>query len=270
MTKNESKDATQRFKRVLEEQISYNMERQIAPSETKIATRLLKRSGELTEVQMQFHSQFPVEPAFTQAVESVLATFAYQSPKHLQKARQDKRRLSELNGEIAKHAERLAKLLERREQLEATSDFTGNSHSCICDVMEGAGRTNGHFRSYLSERLLHLRGQFDSKYWPPLSAFVNELARNAAEADVVPTSPLTEVATAKSRPSKADVVRALSLVLSSRNYGPFSPAFRLSDQAVASLINCALDLPASELVDASYIKGIRQRDRSDQRQLGDA
>ena len=48
---------------------------------------------------------------------------------------------------------------------------------------------------------------------------------------------------------------------STRHYGPLPQDFRASDNTLASLVNCALELDPDDMVDGPYVKRLRQRAR---------
>jgi hypothetical protein len=78
------------------------------------------------------------------------------------------------------------------------------------------------FHVVLQESPDALHGQFDLKYWPSLSDFLQELASDAEGAVVEATDPLTAAATMASRPSRTDFIKALLAAIdenSGRNYG---------------------------------------------------
>lgn len=95
------------------------------------------------------------------------------------------------------------------------------------------------------------------------------LAVDADAAEVVASDPLTAVATAAPRPSKADYFKALFAAVhqnTGTDRGQALPdGFKLTDATLATLANCALDLPVEEMVDAAYVKRLRQRSRDVQR-----
>lgn len=88
---------------------------------------------------------------------------------------------------------------------------------------------------------------------------------DAESAVMSATDPLTAAATAAVRPSRADFFKALFAAIdenSAGNYGQLPRGFKLTDRALASLGNCALNLGPDDLVDDAYIKRFRQRERN--------
>jgi len=97
-----------------------------------------------------------------------------------------------------------------------------------------------------------------------LPEIVQAIGLDADRAGVAATNELTRAATTGSRGSRADFFKALIAAIEERCTGSHAElprGFRLSDNSLASLANCALDLGADELVDGAYVKRLRQRQR---------
>jgi hypothetical protein len=153
---------------------------------------------------------------------------------------------------------------QQRSDLHNTSGFSTDTHYHVCDVIEAAAKSNYLFTSYVQERLDALHGQFDLKYWPSLSDFLQELASDAEDAVMEATDPLTAAATMASRPSRADFIKALLAAIDEnrgRNHGQLPNDFKATDNTLASFASCALDLGVEDLVDGPYVKRLRQRER---------
>lgn len=254
---------------ILTEGKRYNIEHGILPSENAVADRLLARGVELKEAYEELHDKlYPHPPTLKVFLDLLLSTAAFWSPEKIAQARVERDELAGVNRQIARKAEELAELLERRTDLNNTSGFSSETHYHVCDVIEAASGNNYLFNSWVKDRLDALRGQFDLKYWPSLDQFVRTLAADADSASMEATDPLTAAATVASRPSRADFFKALFAAIeenSARNYGQLPKDFKLTDGALASLANCALDLNPDELADSTYVKRLRQRERNDGR-----
>jgi hypothetical protein len=73
------------------------------------------------------------------------------------------------------------------------------------------------------------------------------------------------VGTASSRPSKADFVKSLLSNIDENigeHPGYLPKGFVVSDNSVASLANCVLNLDQDNLIDGPYVKHVRQRERA--------
>lgn len=254
---------------ILIDEKRYNTERGILRSENAVIDRLLTRSLELKsaygELHEKLHSRPPTLGVF---LGLLLSTAAFWSPARIAKSRAQRDELVETNRQIGRKAEELAKLLEQRTQLHETSGFSSHTHYHICDVIEAAAGNHSLFNAYVKDRLDALCGQFDLKYWPSLDQVVRALAADADSATLEATDPLTRAATTGTRPSRTDFFKALFAAIeenSAQNGGYLPDDFRLSDGALASLANCALDLGPDELADSAYVKRLRQRLRAGDR-----
>lgn len=251
---------------LLREEKRYNSEHRILPSESTVADRLLHRSIEMKPVYEELYGKLHMHPPALQCfLGLVLSAAAFWNPEKIQEARTARDDLANTNRQIARKAAELATLLERRSGLHNTSGFSSDTQYHCCSVIEAASQHNYLFRSYVQDRLAALRGQYDLKYWPSLSEFIEVLAMDAESAVMSATDPLTAAATAAVRPSRADFFKALFAAIdenSAGNYGQLPRGFKLTDRALASLGNCALDLGPDDLVDDAYIKRFRQRERN--------
>jgi len=244
----------------------YNNEHHILPSENAVADRLLARGFELQDAYEELHDKLRAHPPALQVfLGLVLSTAAFWNPDKIQEARAARSHLATVNQQIARKAAELAALLAQRSDLHDTSGFGSNTHYHVCNVIEAASRQNYLFKTYVQEKLAAIRGQFDLKYWPSLSDFLQELASDAEKAVMEATDPLTAAATSATRSSKADFFKALFAAIeenSSKSYGQLPCGFKLTDRTLASLANCALDLGPDDLVDDAYMKRFRQRERN--------
>ncbi len=255
-------NAQQICENILIEGKRYNIEHDILPSENAVTDRLLARRLELKDVYEELHSKLRTHPPALQIfLELVLSTAAFWNPKKIMEARVARNDLSKVNQRIAKIAAELATLLEQRSDLHNTSGFSSDTHYHVCGVIEAASQDNYLFKSYVQERLDALCGQFDLKYWPSLSDFIQELASDAGNAAMEATDPMTKAATTATRPSRADFFKALHASIA-ENYDRLPRGFKLTDKTLASLANCALDLEPDDLVDDAYMKRFRQRERN--------
>ncbi len=172
--------------------------------------------------------------------------------------------MKEINEQIVDAANALSDLLEQRSDLNNKSGFYSNTLDGVCETLDAAASSNYHYQFYVQENFRRLYHQFDWKYWPKFSDLLDELARDAYEAEVLPSNKVTEAATTGSRASLKDYARALHTHIDNnlRSIPGFCRSdFKLSDSAVASLMNCALNLEPDEMKDAAYVKRFRQGER---------
>jgi hypothetical protein len=247
------------------EEKRYNAEHHILPCESAVADRLLARGLEMTPAYEELHSKLHQHPhALKTCLGLVLTAAALWNPERIAEARNARSELTKVNQQIARQAAELAELLQQRSDLGNTSGFRTDTHYHVCDVIQASSQQNYGFKNYVQEHLENLQGQFDLKYWPTLSDFARELARDAATAVAQASDPLTAAATAASRASLADFFKALFASIeenSARNFGHLPHGLQISDSTFAILVNCALDLDADSMVDGPYVKRLRQRER---------
>ena len=260
-----STEPTQACEGVLLAEKRYNVEHEILPSEIAIIDRLLSRRLELADTYKELHQKLSGRPhALKTLLGVVLSVAAFWGPEQIAEARSERARLKEVNRRIASKAAELAALVLERSELHNESGFWSNTHYHVAKVIEGAAAGNYLFRSYVRDPLHHLRGQFDLKYWPKIDDFLNELARDAREADLEVCDPITAAATTGVRNSLTDFFEALFAGIEENSTGScgFIPTgLKLTDNTLAALANCALDLGTDDMVDGAYVKRLRQRKR---------
>ncbi|EPR21239.1 hypothetical protein L905_06985 [Agrobacterium sp. TS43] len=252
---------------ILRAEISYNTERHILPSENIVAHRFLSRQPELVEAYTELVGKLHKHRnALESCLKAILYTSAFWSPGKLDKARRDRERLDAVNAAIASKAGELALLLEERSELHNKSQFHSDTHYDVCDVIVQAAAQNHRFNSFVRPEFSALSGQYDLKYWPTLGEFAHTLSNDAAAARSLASDPLTAVGTKASRASLADYFKALFAAMEEngvKDHGFLPHGFRISDSTFASIAACALDLGADDIVDAAYVKRLRQRQREE-------
>jgi len=258
-------DPTKICEEVLLEGKTYNLEHNIWPSENVVIDRLFARRLELVDAYAEIHKKLHMRAYGIKSILDIVVSVAVLwNPDRVADSRNARERLEAVNGEIAERAAELAALLDERSEIGNTSGFASDTHYHIAEVIEAASADNGFFQYHLKEELLPLRSRYDLKYWPSLADIVRVIAQDANYADTDATDPLTQAAATGSRGSRADFFKALFASIeenSVRNHGYLPRDFKLSDNALASLANCALDLGPDDLVDSAYVKRLRQRER---------
>lgn len=244
----------------------YNEDHEIWPSQNAVVDRLLARQPEMIRAYREIHEKLGSNPPSCREFwRIVMSTAALWNPERNAKARAGRERLITVNREIAAKAAALAALLDERSELHNTSGFAGQTHYSVFRVIDDAAKNNVMYRMNLRECLRGLSAQFDLKYWPTLGEFMQALSDDAGAAIPEAANPLTEAATQASRASKADFFKALFVAIDenrAREHGFLPNSFKLTDETLASLGTCALDLGADEIVDGAYVKRLRQRERT--------
>lgn len=250
---------------ILRKDKQYNVEHKCWPSQNKVIDLLLKRGLELESAYQELHHTLSHRPhALKEFLTLLLSTATLWKPEAMKAARASRDRLIVVNQQIADKASELSNLLGERCELHHHSGFAGNTHYHVCEVIEAAAEHNPLFGMEVGEEFSRLHYQYDLKYWPSLSDFMDELFQDAHDAEIEATDPLTRAATESSRSSKGDFLRAFLAAIeesSARALGRLPSDLRITDNTMASLVNCALDLEEEEMASADYIKRFRQKER---------
>ena len=256
--------ATEFCENVLEENWGNCEAKGLPASWTLLKDRFLERRCELQEAYGNIHQQTGGCPRQTFLFFDSLmcAVFAW-NPEVISSMRSDKKRLPPLNQKIAEIASKLSTLLAERNEIEGRNGFDTGTHYHIVDVIEEASEHNYIFQSWVKDDLKALSVRYDMKYWPSLPEVIEVIATDAEQATVSTENRVTQAALDSTRTSKADFCRALMQRVNEEAEGTsvFPKNFALKDESWATLVNCALDLDADELIDGAYIKRLRQRSR---------
>lgn len=211
---------------------------------------------------MQLHTHRPL--ALKGFFDVLLHTPVAWNLDKIREARNARKELVTLNEQISTAASELAALLTRRTEVKEYSGFSCDTQYHVLDVIAEASEHNHLFDWHVKESLDKLHYQYDMKYLPPLSSFIDTIRINADRAEVVASDPATAATTESRRSGLADFLKAFAARIrdnSVRQHGFIPDDFKLSDNTLASLVNCVLNLDADDLINASFIKRFRQRQR---------
>lgn len=256
-------DAIERCESILRQRKADNINQKICPGECDLIDRLLARQLELAPVYQEACEKLNTYQ-LSSLFDALLVTARYWDPESNQTAREERHKLIEVNKGIARKARELSKLLEQRSVISNTSSFTSDTHYHICDVIDEASIKNGRYQSYVREPLSLISSRFDLDYWPSLAEIITVIGADADRAETIANNPLTAITTESLRNSKTDYVKAILFAIddrASRCVGQLPADFKLSDSSLATVVNVMQDLEHEDFVDATYIKGIRQRFR---------
>lgn len=250
---------------ILREDFKYNEEHGTWRSINRIIEGLLGRTTELADVYIELHAALAEHPRALESFFDVFTATVYSwNPGKIKEAREDRERLTELNVRIAKVSELLSELLSRRTEVKEMSSFSSDTYYHIMDVVEDASEGNGLFRSHLKKKLDGLAYQYDLKYWPSITKVVAQIGINAANAVTIADDSAADAATEARRPGLADFLKAFEEELNKnrvRNIAFIPNDFSLTDSSMASLVNCGLGLEVEELIESTFVKRYRQRER---------
>lgn len=263
---NGATDATNACENVLASMRKRYTDARVWHSLVKIIDRLLSRRLELTDAYEELYGALKDWRALDQFFDAVIVSAAFHSPAKINEARDARADLQITNAEIAKLGHLLAEQLQHRDKLMNTSSFSAAAHHHVIDLVDEASSSNPLYGAYIKEELDALRYRFDMKYWPSLASCVYALAADAERSTVYANNALTKVSTTgPHRAREADFFKALLHAIDDRSTrrGCFVPdGYRPSDQALATLGNCALDLPPEKFMDGIQVKSLRQRLRA--------
>jgi len=245
---------------------SYNQEKCIRASDVAVIDQMLRRSEELTEAFSELEQKLGVTPfALDNFFEALLSASTAWHPDKVRKSRAAERELTDLNDTIASLAKQLSELVQRRSHLSNDSAFSSSHQYHIVQLIQNAGQNNVLFRSLVHDPIDALPREFNLKYWPSISEVLDALAEDATNAEIRASDKITEAASTGTRNSKADFFKAYFALIAQAKEGMdarIHHSFKLSDEALASLANCALDLDSKRLVDGNYVKNIRHREKN--------
>lgn len=250
---------------ILRKDYEYNQEKGIWPTINRRIEGLLARTNELADVYVELHGSLGEDYRALKSFFDVLNHTVYSwNPEKIKEARQDREKLTDLNIQIAEASKLLSDLISRRTEVQERSSFRSDTYYHIIDVVKEAAESNGLFSSHIEEKLENLTYQYDLKYWPSISEVISAVGVNAQAATTVARSPAASAATDARRPGLSDFLRAFEAALDEnrvRRHGFIPNKFSMSNNSTASLINCAFELEVDDLIDGSFVKRFRQRER---------
>jgi hypothetical protein len=255
----------ERCLKFLRDEIEYNETNGVWPSVVEVANLLILRESELRDFFGELAQKLTSDIALGIALDGLISTAAIWNPSQLNAAREERKQLSQLNQDIAREALALSDLLQRRSSLQEESQFSTTAAYHIVDLFEKAVPSHHSFHFWTKKPLKAIRTQFSLKYWPTLSEVVSAIASDSETATIEADDEMTQAGTQSSRASKADFVRAWLARIEEDSFGgghSLPDGFSISDSAMASATNCALDLCADNLVDGAYVKNIRWRQKA--------
>ena len=124
-------------------------------------------------------------------------------------------------------------------------------------MIELASEENYLYKSYVSDKVQSLRGQFDLKYWPTRAGIVDSIASFER---VQPSPSHSEIPESVLK-GRASDIKDFVLAFDS-NFDGFNglPSnFRFSNNALADIINIILNIPSDKLVTGDAVRIVRNR-----------
>ncbi len=265
-------EARRTFEKFLNEDRASNLELGILPSRNRLIDRLLLRGDELERLYeeaskcIEESTDWNVQTRGKQTfLDCVLTVGLHWTPTHATIERKAKLQIKGLLTKAEMLASELSKVLREIDKRENTSAVSSDASLWITSVLQAAGEQNAMFKMWVAGEFKKL-DRFDLKYWPTLPDFLDEIAKKCEAATVAATDPRTERLISSRKGGKSDSLRVLFHSFSEqtdRDFGGALPEdFRLTDEAIADLVNCILDLPLDDIVDGAYVKRFRQNEAS--------
>ena len=263
-------DPTAQVELFLTEEKRCNEEEEILPSENRVIDRLLASSYDMRSVYEELVQMEADE--WQRVVCGIVTIAAFWNPDEMKKTRDAKRTLLDLNEEITSSAFRLAELLEQRTEVAEQSSFDAHDDDHILDWLERAGEQNPLYGKFIKKKIGEIKASYDLKYWPKQGDVIRAIALFSKTAEVTQLDSASEAGISSRKRSINDFYRALFVEFDElRNQEPsnYSVDVQLSDNALAEIGNCALDLESDDLVEPTNIKDLRMRLRNASRYVFD-
>ena len=252
---------------ILKEIRTNNVKHQILPSENKVIDRLLEYPVEMQSLYDELSDKLS-ECQKRNLWGAILGAATFWNPEASKVLREEKKKLFKLKKDIAECADSLAAMIKARRDICETSGIIAYQDCHFLHWVNRAARDNHYYQGYVKEDLDALNGRFDLKYWPDNHDVVAAIGEFAQESEIYASDSWTEELLSSPKHSMADYLRViLKAVEETKEQGPpaglLSADFRLSDNALAVLINCTLDLSPEDSLSSENIKRSRQNIRGE-------
>lgn len=239
-------------------------------SEIEVIDRLLARTNEMKDVYEELAGKLSYEEQ-ENLWDALLGVATFWNPDSSKNLRNSKKKLIKLNQEISQTAIKLSSLIKEREEICETSSISAYDDYHPVHWIHRAAEPNYNYEGYVKKKLQLLASQFNLKYWPRTNEVVEAIAAFADEAEISENNSWTEELICSPKQSMADYIRVILKAIEDRKdpYGspaPLPTDFRLSDNSLATFINCSLNLPADDLLSSENVKRSRQNIRKGSRE----
>ncbi|WP_418157248.1 hypothetical protein RA290_22580 (plasmid) [Pantoea agglomerans] len=229
-----------------------------------VLERLISRETEMSSVWEDIAQHKLTGEQCWSMLEQIFFAGAYGTGEQHRSLKADYSRLADLNEDIAVKAAVLCRMLTEREDILNRNAFYIEHTTHLVDLIDAASTRNGHYSSFLREKLHDLSCQFDGKYWPSLQQLLEVVANENPVAAFMDQSDDAIVhARGAAAPdflrrlfSNFHKIRVMKEDLCTEHI--YLPAdFRLTDASLATLATVSLDLAEPVTVDS--VKMLRKR-----------
>lgn len=227
-----------------------------------VMERILSRHHEMEHVFLEIANAPSVTTSRTcsafrlihEAIWNVESSFSPCSIKHAKAVRKE---LSSLHDEIPKLAYQLDQALRRQRELVEQEGLRRDEYLGCAETITRAAENNGHFNSFIKDKLNLLATQFDGKYWPEPEDLVCAIGEFERE-QPLPESLEHSDSLLESRKSiiKGFVVGFDDDI--AKTY-QIPRSFKFSNSAMATIANIALNLPEDGMATEENVRLVRHR-----------
>ena len=263
MKTNSESEAIILCEKALDNIFAENAEMNILAKSNDIITRMLNQRVLLAEVYEEICEKLGESLGTIQAFfEICLRTARLYNQSEVSNSKAEYKSLQTINSEIAKEADKLKALLAEREQLENSSGHSCGAHYHIADLVCAAAKTNGkdHFLNKAEIVLEDLADVCEFKYWPTLEEIIGEIGKNAAAVKTYTRDKNLRAETVGQRYSKTLFWKALHNEIDEGKKAYINripPSFNMTNQALATLTNCLLELREDEWATAATVNSFK-------------
>ena len=263
MSTNSKSEAISLCENALANILAENAERNIQPKTNEIITRMLSHRLLLKEVYEEISEKLGGSPELIQAFfEICLRAARLYNQSEVNNSKAEYKSLKTINSEIAKVADKLKALMAEREQLESNSHSCG-AHYHIADLVCAAAKTNGkdHFLSKAEIVLEDLADVCEFKNWPTLEEIIGEIGKDASAVKAYTRDKNLRAETVGQRYSNTSFWKALQndIDVGKKAYvNRIPPGFEITNQALATLTNCLLDLNEEDWAKAETVNSFKE------------
>lgn len=244
-------------------------EKNIWMSYWPVMERLIDRANELTIVFDEIVDKFGYSDKYEDyhkensyvwlTLEHIWFSSDY-SKDNITNERTNNQKLNDLRALIIELSKDLSKALRKQDELHNASGFGRNDFLSVVSAIELGSKNNALYKSYLSERLKALSGQYDLKYWPSLADIVEAISLFEKNQPLPQHYEFPDKVIIGRVSDIKDFVLTFDQKFDDSNGLP--TGFRFSNNAVAEIMNIVLNRPVTELITGDAVKNVRNKYKS--------
>lgn len=222
--------------------------------------RFIERHDEMLSVYHELATKGVTGIKLWNLLEQIIFSGTFSKKENHAELRADYEELAALNDSIGEASTRLAAMIERRSEiLNQSGHFRSERMVRLSDLIDEAGSGNAYYEGFLRKELKPLK-RYDLKYWPGIADILHVMGLE--HVDIEFTDESTEAIINARSSSLTDYFRALFDHISDLKTGDWYTLprdFKMTDNALATVCNVALNLAVDDVIDAAYVKRTRHR-----------